>query len=128
MATALELTRKGWSLYVEAMSRRPASPELTPEEQQERRQLLTQVREAAAMLKQRFAVRRVVLFGSLAHASRFFPKSDVDLAVEGLLSEDYWEVWRLVEEFIGGRPVDFIAIEDARESLRHAIDRYGVEL
>ncbi len=80
------------------------------------------------MLKSRFGVRRVVLFGSLAHAAWFNPTSDVDLAVEGLPTDAYWKAWRLAEEFITGRPVDLIEIESAGESLRRAIQRYGVEL
>lgn len=128
MATALELAREGWSPYIEALSRRPAPPELSPEEQRERKQLLARVRQAAAMLKSRFRAQRVVLFGSLAHASWFVRDSDVDLAVEGLSSEDYWEAWRLVEESIGDRPVDMIDIETSGKSLRQAIERYGVEL
>jgi len=39
------------------------------------------------VLKSRFGARRVVLFGSLAHAAWFAPHSDVDLAVEGLVGE-----------------------------------------
>lgn len=128
MATALELTREDWAPYIEALSRRPAPPELSPEEERERKQLLTRVRQAAAMLKSRFAARRVILFGSLAHASWFVRDSDVDLAIEGLASEDYWQAWRLVEEIMGDRPVDLIEIETAGESLRRAIERYGVEL
>lgn len=128
MATALELAREGWSPYIEALSRRPAPPELSPEEQRERKQLLARVRQAAAMLKSRFRAQRVVLFGSLAHASWFVRDSDVDLAVEGLSSEDYWEAWRLVEESIGDRPVDMIDIETSGKSLRQAIERYGLEL
>jgi len=56
------------------------------------------------------------------------PDSDVDLAVEGLIGEDYWRAWRLAEEIIGDRPVDLIEMETAGESLRRAIQRYGVEL
>jgi len=128
MATARELTREGWSSYIEAMSQRPAPPELGPEEQGDQRQVLVRVREAAAMLKSRFGVKRVVLFGSLAHASWFIPDSDVDIAVEGLLTADYWQAWGLVEEIINDRPVDFIQIESLGESLRRAIERHGVEL
>lgn len=128
MATALELAREGWAPYIAALSRRPVPPELSPEEQRERKQLLARVRQAAVMLKSRFAARRVVLFGSLAHASWFVRDSDVDLAIEGLASEDYWQAWRLVEEIVGDRPVDLIEIEMTGESLKRAIERYGVEL
>jgi len=128
MTTALELAREGWTPYIKAMSRKPSEPELTSEEQREQKNLLGRVREAAIILKSRFAVRRVVLFGSLAHASWFMPDSDVDLAVEGLAGVDYWQAWRLVEEIVGDRLVDFIEIETATESLKRAIERYGVEL
>jgi predicted nucleotidyltransferase len=128
MPTALELTREGWRSYLEAARRRPAPPEVTPAERRARERLLERVREAAAVLKARFGARRVVLFGSLAHAAWFMPDSDVDLAVEGLAGDDYWRAWRLVEEIIGDRPVDLIEIEMVGESLKRAIQRYGMEL
>lgn len=128
MPTALELTREGWRSYLEAARRRPAPPEVTPAERRARERLLDRVREAAAVLKARYGARRVVLFGSLAHAAWFMPDSDVDLAVEGLAGDDYWRAWRLVEEIIGDRPVDLIEIEMVGESLKRAIERYGMEL
>jgi predicted nucleotidyltransferase len=99
-----------------------------PVEGDARDRLLERIRRAAAIVKARFGARRVVLFGSLAHAAWFMPDSDVDLAVEGLAGQDYWQVWRLFEEIIGERPVDLIEIETAGESLRRAIQRYGMEL
>jgi len=85
-------------------------------------------RQAATLLKRRFAVRRVILFGSLADGDWFFVDSDVDVAVEGLAPEDYWEAWRLVESVIKERPVDVVEIETAGESLRRMIEREGIEL
>jgi predicted nucleotidyltransferase len=128
MPTALELTREGWRSYLEAARRRPAPPEVTPAERRARERLLDRVREAAAVLKARYGARRVVLFGSLAHAAWFMPDSDVDLAVEGLAVDDYWRAWRLVEEIIADRPVDLIEVEMVGESLQRAIERYGMEL
>jgi predicted nucleotidyltransferase len=89
---------------------------------------LERVRKAAVVLKTRFHARRVVLFGSLAHAAWFAPDSDVDLVVEGLASDAYWQAWRAVEEIIGDRPVDLIEMETAGGSLRTAVQRYGVDL
>jgi predicted nucleotidyltransferase len=128
MPTALELTREGWKPYLEAARRRPAPPGLTSDERRERERVLDRIREAASVVKTRFGARRVVLFGSLAHAAWFMLDSDVDLAVEGLAGNDYWQAWRLVEQIIGDRPVNLIEIETAGESLRRAIERYGVEL
>jgi predicted nucleotidyltransferase len=84
---------------------------LTPDERRTRGRLLERIREAAAVLKSRFHARRVVLFGSLAHAAWFMPDTDVDLAVEGLSSGDYWQAWRAVEEIIADRQVDLVEIE-----------------
>lgn len=127
MPTALELGRKGWQPYLKAARPRPVA-ELTPAEQQERERLLQRVGEAAAAIKTRFGAARVVLFGSLAHAAWFAPNSDVDLAVEGLKNDDYWQAWRLVEEIIGDQAVDLIELETAGESLKRSIRRYGIEL
>ena len=65
------LRSEGWSSYLTAAQRRPALPEIVPSEQRACEQLLDRVREAAAVLKARFGVWRVVLFGSLAHAAGF---------------------------------------------------------
>jgi len=126
--TALELKREGWQQYVEAHRRRPRSSKLTAGERRVRERLLARVREAASLLKERFGVRRVILFGSLADAAWFQVDSDVDLAVEGLSPEDYWDAWQLVEDIIQERPVDLIEIERAGRTLRHVIEQYGIEL
>ena len=128
MSTALELSRNDWKTYLKAASTRAALPDLTPEELRERERLLGRIKEAAALVKGRFGAKKVVLFGSLAHAGWFVHDSDVDLAVEGLAGDDYWKAWGLVEKIVKDRPVDFIDIETARESLKRAIERYGIEL
>lgn len=128
MPTALELKRKDWEPYIGAVARRTVDVALTPAEQKERERLLDQVHEVAKILKQRFAVRRVILFGSLAHGGWFIPDSDVDLAVDGLAVTDFWAAWRVAEEIIGDRPVDFIDLADVSEGLRRAIERHGVDL
>jgi len=129
MPTALELTREERKRYLKAaIQRRLTPPELTPAERDERERLLERIREAATALKTRFGAQRVILFGSLAHAAWFTPDSDIDLVVEGLVGDAYWQAWRLLEELIPNRPVDLIELETAGESLRRAIKRYGVEL
>ena len=52
----------------------------------------------------------------------------MDLAVEGLDTKQYCQAWKLAEEMIGDRPVDFVEIETAKESLKRVIQRYGMEL
>lgn len=128
MPTALELKREEWQPYIEAASRRVPDTTLTPADQSERDQLLERARQAAATLKQRFGVQRVILFGSLAHTGWYLPDSDVDLAVTGLAAADFWAAWRAVEADIGDRQIDLVELETASEGLRQAIERHGVEL
>jgi predicted nucleotidyltransferase len=128
VATALELTRKGWQHYLEDARRRPKLPASLPSVQKERERLLALVRSAAAELKIRFGVRRVFLIGSLAQEACLSAHSDVDLAVEGLAGDEYWEAWRMTEEMIPDRPVDLIDMETAGESMLRSIQLYGIEL
>jgi len=128
MPTALELKREEWQRFKGIVSGGPEPPELTPDVQQRRDRLLVRVRELAKMLKSRFGARRIVLFGSLTRISGFTADSDIDLGVEGLKAKEYWQAWKLAEEFIGDRQIDIVEIETATESLKQAIDRYGVEL
>ena len=128
MATALELGRKGWGKFLGAARSKPLPPKLSQSKRNEGEQLLNRIRKAATALKKRFHARRVILFGSLAHEAWFTSDSDVDLVVEGLTGDDYWQAWQLAEEVIGDRPVDLIEIEAAGETLRQAVQNYGVEL
>jgi predicted nucleotidyltransferase len=80
------------------------------------------------MLKDRFGVRRVVLIGSLTQEAGFSVYSDIDLAVEGVAGDAYWEAWEMVEDTIADRPADLIDIETAYESMLQTIERCGTEL
>ncbi|MBK8100908.1 MAG: nucleotidyltransferase domain-containing protein [Planctomycetes bacterium] len=81
---------------------------------------------ARSLLVERFGARRVVLFGSLARGD-VTERSDVDLAVLGLRSEDYFKA--LAE--LGGlfeSPVDLVEIERASSSLLARLQLEGVEI
>ncbi len=128
MPTALELSREQWQPYIEAARHRVDRPQMTRTERTERERLLNRVRQLALELKTRYKVKRVILFGSLANTDWFTPGSDVDLAVEGLSSDHYWPAWRLAEEIVRSRLVDFIELETAKPSLQQALLRDGMEL
>jgi hypothetical protein len=84
MPTAFELTRDEWGSYFESARHQLELPTLTTEEIRQCEQLLARIQEAADQLKRRYSVRRVVLFGSLAHRGWYAQDSEVDLAVECL--------------------------------------------
>jgi len=128
MATALELSRDGWSSYLEAARRRPPPSDPGTGEESERGDLLARLRQGALILRARFGARRVVLFGPLGHAAWFARDSDIDLAVEGVAAGQHWEVWRVAEAMLPDRPVDLVELEMAGEGLRRAIERYGRDL
>jgi predicted nucleotidyltransferase len=128
MPTALELGHERWQSYLGAAGRnrdRFPGGGLTPSE---REGLMKKVRKIAAELKIRYHAKRVILFGSLAHHHWYESDSDVDIAVEGLAVDDYWQAWKLAEEVITERPVDLVEMEMASESLKASINRYGVEI
>jgi predicted nucleotidyltransferase len=127
MATALELGPEGWKPYIEAMRSRP-EPVPTPEEIAERDRLIEKAREAAAMLKQRYGATRVVLFGSLAHRAWYHPRSDVDLAVDGIAPETFFRAWTAVEHVIRERAVDLVDIAAASPSVYRSVTEDGIDL
>ena len=128
MPTALELGPEGWIHYISKFRQRSGHSDITESAKDDREKLMIRIRELAAAIKTRFGARRVILFGSLAHEAWFRSDSDVDLAVEGLSGEDYLKAWGLAEEIITDRPVDLVEIETASDSMKKAIERYGVEI
>jgi predicted nucleotidyltransferase len=95
----------------------------------DRRQAAVPVAErAAAILKEQFGAQRVILFGSLAHGHWFGPKSDIDLAAEGIQASDFWRAWCALDEIDSDFEINLIAIESASASLQEALAHEGVEL
>lgn len=92
-----------------------------------------QAQQAAAacqrLLKERYGVREVHLFGSLAGQSPWHSRSDIDLAVEGLAPERYFralsELWDLLPE---GMELDLVTLEDAPPELVARISSSSINL
>ncbi|MBN1422323.1 MAG: nucleotidyltransferase domain-containing protein [Planctomycetes bacterium] len=78
------------------------------------------------LLRTRYGVRRVLLFGSVARGE-IHERSDVDLAVEGL---DPAEFFRAAGECMDllSLPIDLIPLEAAPPGLRERIEREGEDL
>jgi predicted nucleotidyltransferase len=92
-------------------------------------ELLINVHKVAKVLHHQYGAVRVVLFGSLAYGAGWWREaSDIDLAVEGLTGKNYWRAWKTVEEMLPGRTVDLVDFDMATNSLKMAIDHYGLEL
>ncbi len=69
-----------------------------------------------------------MVVGSLAHQAWFSHDSDVDLAIEGLNPESFWEVWKLIEDIIGTHPVDLIDMDAIPACIKADLLHYGIDL
>lgn len=78
----------------------------------------------ASMLRQRYGVTRVVLFGSYARGD-VRPDSDVDLLVDGLSGKDYFAAMADVSRLLK-RDVDLVRAMDASPLLLERIKQQGV--
>jgi predicted nucleotidyltransferase len=110
--------------FVVAWKRRLAAQEAADERRRER--ALEEARRAAAILTERFGVRRVILFGSLAWR-RFTPSSDIDLAVDGLPPQKFFRADAVLAEVIPFA-VDLKLLSDCPPALRRRIEEEGLAL
>lgn len=114
----------GWSFeelqrYREAWRRRLKKEE--NERKGLRRDALRVAEKLKEMLVQDYSVRKVVLYGSVLFEEKFARGSDIDLAVEGLQKERYFEALaRLQSESLF--EVDLKPMEELRGLIREHIE------
>ena len=78
----------------------------------------------ADRLRTRFGARRVVIFGSVTGDTPWHGRSDIDLGVEGLPEELFWQAWGDLEDLLPpGLAVDLVPLETASPALRTRILR-----
>lgn len=104
------------------------------EEKGERRRAnlaLAAAHQMATFLAGEYGVSRVWLFGSLAlyfqGLREFRADSDIDLAVEGLVPEQYFQAGARLEQ-LSDFPVDLISMEACRPRVRQRILEKGILL
>ena len=81
----------------------------------------------ARLAAARFELHRLYLFGSVARGSRLSAWSDIDLAVEGLPTEDYWPLVGMLAAD-ARYPVDVKPLEEILPSGREEIRARGIVL
>jgi uncharacterized protein len=126
LKTAGHLTEKEIEAYRSSLISRQEQE--TRELKQRRERAWSLALKAADMLKKRFGVKKVVLFGSLARERIFTMWSDVDLAAWGLRPEDTFraigEVYDLDEDI----RVNLVDVSACRSSFLETIEKDGVEI
>ena len=126
--TALEITPEERLTYrpCAAIQRREGTGNRLAEERWHRAQLLA--RQAAKRLREQFAARRVILFGSAVRQPWFTPWSDVDLAVWGLPPERFYAAVASVTGLSDEIRIDLVDPEQCSLALRTTIEREGMEV
>ncbi len=85
-------------------------------------------RDVAELLKTRYGVKRVILFGSIVRGHYLHERTDIDLLVEGLRAEDFLRAGADAWTVSGPFDVDIIPMERAEKSIVKAALRDGIEL
>ena len=81
----------------------------------------------ALELKEHFGAHRVVLFGSAARGN-IHAKSDIDIAVWGIPTKDFYRAVAFATGYSNEWKVDMVDAEDCRETLKQSILKDGIEL
>jgi len=112
-----------YSSYVSAYKKR-----IQKEKEEEKillQRLDKKAREAARFLGEKYNLQRIYLFGSIVNQETFHLNSDIDLAVEGLKSDEYLEAWGDLEDILNHK-FDLVQIEKADNNLKVIIEHEGV--
>ncbi len=82
-------------------------------------------RQASMVLRKQYGADKVMAFGSLVHDDWFSETSDVDLAVWGLQSEDYFVAVAKLQDLSPEFQIDLVAVEHCKPELRTVIMNEG---
>jgi len=126
MPTTFELTPEQISTYRRHAQQR-RQQEL-PEIERRRERAWEAARMAAQVLKEKFGVTRVVVFGSLVRDAGFTRWSDVDIAAWGLALEDTFRAIGVIMDLDTEVPVNLVDVNTASPPLLEAIEREGIAL
>ena len=88
----------------------------------------TVARQAAQVLRARFGVTGVWVFGSLVEGDYFSERSDIDLAATGLTPALHLEALGRLLRLSPDFEFDLVDLDHCPEGLRRAVEQAGVEL
>jgi predicted nucleotidyltransferase len=94
----------------------------------QRKELLDRLPQIAGVLKEKYGVHHVYVFGSLLSSDFFHERSDVDLAVSPISDEHYFSAYSTAWEMVGNLGLDFIDLDHCSESLKTEIITKGREI
>lgn len=87
-----------------------------------------QARKIAKILKNKYGAETIIVFGSMTEKNRFHKRSDIDLAVEGIPDEKFYEAYGEITGKLSDFKVDLVDIKDCKKSLLSAIEKEGIKI
>jgi uncharacterized protein len=123
--TALHLTKEEMAVYRACARQRETQAQQNLQLRAQHAQQIAQ--KAADILKEEYGAKKVFLFGSLAQ-DRFHQRSDIDLAVEGIPSKQFWPAWNALDALGSEFEINLVAMETASPQLCQQIIQHGVKL
>jgi len=123
--TALELSPDLLKRYHPAEAIRNRRKMQSAELAKRRRRALVVARKAAGLLRNEFGAQKVFIFGSLARRGGFTLWSDIDLAVQGIPSLQYYTAVETVYYFHPEFKIDLVELETCPPALLKNIERDG---
>lgn len=94
-------------------------------QKQRRQQGLQIAQQAAKLLVNKYAVEKVVLFGSLLKPCPIRDRSDIDLGVWGLADQNYHSALNDISNLTVDFSFDLVQLESASSSLKQVIQQQG---
>ncbi len=125
MATS-PITPEAMAIYRVTTERRWAEEKVQLAERKARALLVAH--QAADLLRHRFGVTQVVLFGSLAHGRWFTQASDIDLAAWGIQDADYFLAVAWLQDLSSEFSIDLVQMERCRPALVAVVQTEGIPL
>jgi predicted nucleotidyltransferase len=83
---------------------------------------------AAKILKEDYAAKRVFVYGSLLKKELFDDSSDIDLAVEGIPEARFYKAVGEITKVIDTYNIDIVDYENCKSFLSDAIKKEGIEI
>ncbi|MCA9968763.1 MAG: hypothetical protein KC425_01035 [Anaerolineales bacterium] len=93
-----------------------------------RQQAWGAARQIAALLRARYGAEQVIAFGSLTHDGPFDAHSDIDLAVTGIPTADFFRAYAEAMSLAGEFKLDLLDLADCPPSVQTAVLKQGIPL
>ena len=126
--TALDLSREEWRAYHPDKRYQIFQNSSNFDREKRMKDAMTLARAVAKLLKKKYGAKKIVLIGSLLSASRFTPWSDIDLAVWGIASDQFYQAVADATGMSTSHKIDLIDPETCRPALLEAIKKDGREI